>query len=66
MYCHSMSQSDELLQSWDSEPEPLQDEGDPRIVLDCNDSISSAYLWDVKNSSDGWLSFDGKLVDIKR
>lgn len=61
-----MSQSDELLQKWDSEPNPLQSSSDGRIILDCDDPTTSAYLWDVYNSSEGWLSFDGELMDIKR
>lgn len=61
-----MSQSDELLRKWDSDPNPLKSDWDGRIVLDCDDPTASAYLWDVRNSSEGWLSFDGELVDVKR
>lgn len=61
-----MSQSDELLQKWNSEPNPLRSNWDGRIILDCEDATASAYLWDSHNSSEGWLSFDGELMEIKR
>lgn len=61
-----MSESDGLLQEWDSNPDPLRSEWDGRIVLDCGDVTTSAYLWDVRNSGESWLSFEGELMDITR
>lgn len=37
---------------------------DPRVVLDTDDATADAYLWDTANCNEGWLQFDGELMDI--
>jgi hypothetical protein len=61
-----MKESDNThLQQWTENPEPNKTELDGSIILDL-DAVSDAYLWASKNCKEGWLSYNGPVIDIEQ
>lgn len=53
------------ITTWMENPEPSLGEKDPQTILDTADATADAYLWEPMNSSEGWLQYEGKLMDIE-
>lgn len=53
---------------WANEPEPDKNEMalDGRVILEAEDAVHSAYLWESHNCQEGWLAFDGELAEVER
>ena len=61
-----MKTTQELSANWSNNPEPNRVELDGSIILDADDVLDDAYLWESTNSSEGWLSFNGELMQIQQ
>lgn len=54
-----------MKQAWNNDPEPSMPTLDPQTILDMGVARHDAYLWHSQNSSEGWLAYDGELLEIK-
>ncbi len=58
------SPDDASFQQWNENPEPSVGKPSPDTILDTDDATADAYLWESKNSIEGWLQFKGSLMNI--
>ena len=57
------SPDDAHFQQWADNPEPTAVTLDPQTILDTDVSNHDAYLWESQNCQDGWLAYNGKLLE---
>jgi hypothetical protein len=57
------TQPDEM---WKNNPEPHKEamEPDPRSILNTDVEKGDGYLWESHNCKEGWLSYEGELLEV--
>lgn len=58
----------QLQEMWDENPEPHKESmsPDPRSIIDTDLKEYEAYMWESHNCKEGWICFEGDLMDIKQ
>lgn len=59
-----MSSPEEYSAMWANNPEPMKNDIDPQVILDCN-MDGKAFLYNSKNNKTEWLSFNGETIDLE-